>query len=70
MQVICQQIEEEESMPEDQRPTALARSYYLKVSIYFTTVHRLHGSMAERQGQMRLEIASLFGLIFFKSYAF
>ncbi|XP_048117913.1 histone-lysine N-methyltransferase 2A [Alosa alosa] len=31
VEVICKQLEEEESMPEDQRPTALARSYYLKL---------------------------------------
>ncbi|KAL2083852.1 hypothetical protein ACEWY4_019370 [Coilia grayii] len=31
VQVICRQLDEEESMPEDRRPTALARSYYLKL---------------------------------------
>ncbi|XP_031432702.1 histone-lysine N-methyltransferase 2A isoform X2 [Clupea harengus] len=31
VEVICKQMEEEESLPEDERPTALARSYYLKL---------------------------------------
>lgn len=31
VRVICKNLEDEEALPEDQRPTALARSYYLKL---------------------------------------
>ncbi|XP_063055819.1 histone-lysine N-methyltransferase 2A isoform X2 [Engraulis encrasicolus] len=31
VQVICKQMDQEDSIPEDTRPTALARSYYLKL---------------------------------------
>lgn len=35
MKVIRNHLEDEEILPEDQRPTALARSYYLKVRFLF-----------------------------------
>lgn len=31
VQVVRKRLEQEEDLPEEQRPTALARSYYLKV---------------------------------------
>ena len=31
VQVVRKRLEQEEDLPEDKRPTALARSYYLKV---------------------------------------
>lgn len=31
VQVVRKRLEQEEHLPEDKRPTALARSYYLKV---------------------------------------
>lgn len=31
VQVVRKRLEQEENLPEEQRPTALARSYYLKV---------------------------------------
>lgn len=34
VKVICRNLEEEEGLPEEQRPTALARSYYLTVRIF------------------------------------
>lgn len=34
VQVVRKRLEQEESLPEEQRPTALARSYYLKVYIF------------------------------------
>lgn len=34
VQVVRKRLEQEEDLPEEQRPTALARSYYLKVPYY------------------------------------
>lgn len=33
VQVVRKRLEQEEDLPEEQRPTALARSYYLKVNV-------------------------------------
>lgn len=33
VQVVRKRLEQEEDLPEEQRPTALARSYYLKVRL-------------------------------------
>lgn len=35
VQVVRKRLEQEEHLPEEQRPTALARSYYLKVRLLF-----------------------------------
>ena len=33
VQVVRRRLDQEESLPEDERPTAVARSYYLKVML-------------------------------------
>lgn len=41
VQVVRKRLELEDDLPEEQRPTALARSYYLKVQFDQKVVQRL-----------------------------
>lgn len=52
VQVVRKRLEQEEDLPEERRPTALARSYYLKVKE--SEIFRIISEYVHLQNELRM----------------